>query len=68
MTKEDVLNLIAFEIAKFGNRKAFAEQFGFKPNYIDKILRGEREIPQEILSYLRIEEIKTKKYRRIKNA
>lgn len=68
MTKEDVLNLIAFEIAKFGNRKAFAEQFEFTPDYINKILRGEREIPHEILNYLRIEEIKTKKYRRIKNA
>lgn len=66
MTKEDVLNLIAFEIATFGNRKAFAAQFEFKPNYIDKILRGEREIPKEILNYLRIEEIKIRKYRRIK--
>ena len=66
MTKEDVLNLIAFEIAKSGNRKSFAAHFGFTSNYIDKILRGEREIPQEMLNYLRIEEIKTKKYRRIK--
>ena len=66
MTKEDVLNLMAFEIAKFGTRTAFAEQFEFTPDYINKILRGEREIPHEILNYLRIEEVKTKKYRRIK--
>lgn len=66
MTKEDVLNLIAFEIAKFGTRAAFAEQFKFTPDYINKILRGEREIPLEILEFMRIEEIKTRKYRRIK--
>lgn len=66
MDKEKVITLIAREIVKAGNRENFGAMFGISSNYIGKIVRGERDIPQSVLDYIGVERVEEIKYRRKK--
>lgn len=66
MTIDKVLELIAREIVKAGNQKAFGDMFGYEQGYISQIISGKREIPQAILDYIGVERVENVTYRRKK--
>lgn len=62
MTKDQVLTLLRQDIAKAGSQKAWAAQAGVSQQYLSDMLRGARELSDDVLRSVGVERVVT--YRR----
>lgn len=67
MTEEQVYQLLLGEIKRAGGQRAFAQQIGVTPSYINDVVNRRRLMSDRILAEIGIERVVTYTYRENRN-